>query len=188
MRVSLIVSMAGLLLVSALAVPAASAQTPQRPGVTVPTVPARPADVASIDAIIGAFYDVISGPAGQPRQWSRDRSLYIPGVRFVSTGYDPHDRRTVAVMDHQQFVDATDSGFVARGFYETEIHRVTHRVNDIVHVFSTYEMRTTPDGAVFGRGVNSIELYWDGSRWWIAGAVWIDEAPGHPLPGEVLPH
>lgn len=172
-----------------LAVPAfaASAQAPAGARVAVPTVPARPADVASIDAIIAAFYAVISGPAGQPRQWSRDRSLYIPGVRFVSTGYDPQDRRTVSVMDHQQFVDATDSGFVTRGFYETEIHRVTHRVNDIAHVFSTYEMRTTPDGPVFGRGVNSIELYWDGARWWIAAAVWIDEAPSHPLPAELLP-
>jgi hypothetical protein len=165
----------------------AQSQAPERAHVAVPTVAARPEDVTSIDAIIAAFYDVISGPAGQPRQWSRDRSLYIPGVRFVSTGYDPQDRRTVSVMDHQQFVDATDSGFVARGFYETEIHRVTHRVNDIVHVFSTYEMRTAPDGPVFGRGVNSIELYWDGTRWWIAGAVWIDEAPGHPIPADLLP-
>lgn len=172
-----------------LAVPAfaASAQAPAGARVAVPTAPARPEDVASIDAIITAFYDVISGPAGQPRQWSRDRSLYIPGVRFVSTGYDRQDRRTVSVMDHQQFVDATDSGFVARGFYETEIHRVTHRVNDIVHVFSTYEMRAAPEGPAFGRGVNSIELYWDGSRWWIAGAVWIDEAPGHPIPADLLP-
>jgi len=165
----------------------ASAQAPGAARVAVPDVPARPEDVASIDAIIRTFYEVISGPAGQPRQWARDRSLYIPGVRFVSTSYDRQDRRTVDVMDHQQFVDATDAGFVTRGFYETEIHRVTHLVNDIAHVFSTYEMRTTPDGPVFGRGVNSIELYWDGTRWWIAGAVWIDEAPGHPLPAELLP-
>lgn len=182
MRASVIALTAGLL-----GAPTLAAQAPVRPSVPVATVPARPEDVATIDAIIAAFYDVISGPAGQPRQWSRDRSLYIPGVRFVSTGYDPQDRRTVSVMDHQQFVDATDSGFVTRGFYETEIHRVTHRVNDIAHVFSTYEMRTTPDGPVFGRGVNSIELYWDGARWWIAAAVWIDEAPSHPLPAELLP-
>jgi hypothetical protein len=170
-----------------LAVPvcAASAQAPPGARVVVPAVPARPEDVASIDAIIAAFYDVISGPAGQPRQWSRDRSLYIPGVRFVSTGYDPQDRRTVSVMDHQQFVDATDSGFVARGFYETEIHRATHRVNDIARVLHLRMHRARRPG--LRGGVNSLELYWDGTRWWIAGAVWIDEAPGHPLPADVLP-
>lgn len=164
-----------------------AAQEPARRQVEVPTIPARPEDVATLDGIIAAFYDVISGPAGQPRQWGRDRSLHIPGVRFVSTGYDSAGRRTVTVMDHQQFVDATDADFVARGFYETEIHRVTRRVGDIAHVFSTYEMRYTPDGPVFGRGVNSIELYWDGTRWWIAAAVWTDEAPGHPIPADLLP-
>lgn len=164
----------------------ALAQGPSRQ-VEIPTVPARPEDVATLDGIIAAFYDVISGPAGQPRQWARDRSLYILGVRFVSTGYDADDRRTVAVMDHQQFADATDADFLARGFYETEIHRVTHRVGDIAHVFSTYEMRRTPDAPVSGRGVNSVELLWDGTRWWIAAAVWTNEAPGHPIPPELLP-
>ena len=45
---------------------------------------ARPEDVATIDGIIKAFYDVISGPAGQPRQWQRDSTLYIPRVQFVA--------------------------------------------------------------------------------------------------------
>lgn len=165
----------------------AGAQQPSAPRVPVASVPARPDDVATLDGIIAAFYDVISGPAGQPRQWARDRSLYVPGVRFVATGYTPDGARDVRVMDHQQFVDGIDSALVAAGFYETEIHRVTRSVNDIAHVFSTYEMRRSPDGPVLGRGVNSIELFWDGSRWWIAGAVWIDEAPGHPLPRDLLP-
>ncbi|MGH9148705.1 MAG: hypothetical protein ACRD1Q_18500, partial [Vicinamibacterales bacterium] len=44
----------------------------------------RPEDVSTLNGIIGAFYDVISGPAGTPRQWRRDSSLYIPRVRFVA--------------------------------------------------------------------------------------------------------
>lgn len=170
----------------ALALPvAATAQAPPR--VDVPTIPARPEDVATLDGIVAAFYDAISGPAGQPRQWARDRSLYVPGVRFVATGYGPEGEREARALDHQAFVDAADSALVAEGFYETEIHRVTRHVNDIAHVWSTYEMRHTPDGPVFGRGVNSLELYWDGTRWWIAAAVWIDEAPSHPIPPDLLP-
>lgn len=154
--------------------------------VSVATLPARAADVGSIDSIIAAFYDVISGPAGQPRQWARDRSLYIAGVKFVSL--DVRDGRPVAaVMDHQQFVDRTDAAFVRDGFFEREIHRVTHRFGNLAHVFSTYEMRRTRDGPVFGRGVNSIELIWDGQRWWIAAAVWDDERPDNPIPSELLP-
>ncbi|MGH7675483.1 MAG: hypothetical protein ACREMV_09450, partial [Gemmatimonadales bacterium] len=92
--------------------------------VSVPTLPPRAADVGSIDSIIAAFYDVISGPPGQPRQWARDRSLYIAGVKFVSL--DVRDGPPVAaVMDHQQFVDRTDAAFVRDGFFERAIHRVT---------------------------------------------------------------
>ena len=45
------------------------------------TQPADPRDVESIDAIIAAAYDVISGPAGQKRDWNRERSLFYPGAR-----------------------------------------------------------------------------------------------------------
>lgn len=102
-----------------------------------------------------------------------------PRVAIPSVPARPEDVATI--------VDATDADFVAHGFYETEIHRVTRHVGDIAHVFSTYEMRRTPGGPLLGRGVNSLELYWDGARWWIAAAVWIDEAPGHPIPPDLLP-
>ena len=137
-----------------------AAQPALAPGqATVPTIPPRPEDVATVDGVIKAFYDVISGPAGQPRQWARDRSLHIPGVKFVATGIGKRGPYA-AVMDHQGFVDRTDSGFVRDGFFEREIHRVTHAFGNIRHVFSTYEERRTPDGPVVGRGINSIQLFW----------------------------
>ncbi len=73
------------------------------------------------------------------------------------------------------------------GFFEREVHRVTKRFGNIVHVFSTYENSTTAHGPIEGRGVNSIQLFWDGSRWWIAGATWEDERPDNPIPAELLP-
>src|SRR3989454_3235910 len=115
----------------------------------------------------------ISGPAGQPRQWARDRSLYIPGVKFVATGVGKRGPYA-AIMDHQTFVDEADSGMVHAGFFEREIHRMTHTYGTVVHAFSTYEERRAADGPVVGRGINSIELFWDGTRWWIASAVWLD--------------
>ena|SRR5882672_10138500 len=155
--------------------------------VTVATIPARPADVASIDGMIQAFYDVISGPAGQPREWARDRSLYIPGVKFVAMS--TKDGAPVAhVMNHQEFVDDSDPWMVGQGFFEKEINRVTHRFGNIAHVFSTYAFRHTADGPILGRGVNSIELLWDGTRWWIAGAIWDGERPDNPIPAAFLPH
>lgn len=163
------------------------AQQPALSHVEVPTVAARAEDVGTIDGIMKAVYDVISGPAGQPRQWSRDRTLYIPEIRFVAMSEDRSGRPRAQVVSHQQFVDSSDSLLVKEGFYESEIHRVTERFGNIAHVFSTYESRNKADGPVIARGINSAELFFDGKRWWIASNIWDDERPDNPLPAEYLP-
>ena len=161
-------------IMAALLASTAAAQTPAP----------RPEDVSTLDGMIGAFYDVISGPAGTPRQWRRDSSLYIPRVRFVAMDVEG-TRPVVAVMDHAEFVARYNKAFVDRGFFEREIHRVTKRFGNIAHVFSTYEYRATENGPVQGRGVNSIQLFWDGTRWWIASAIWDDERPDNPIPPDL---
>lgn len=153
--------------------------------VVVPKIAADPKDVATIDGIVAAFYDTISGPKGKPRQWGRDRTLYMPGVNYV--GMSERDGKIRAgVMNHQQYVNATNEGFVTEGFTEREINRVVRRFGNIAHVYSTYEF-SNDDKTDKGRGVNSIELYWDGMRWWIAFAAWDEERPGNPIPKEFLP-
>jgi hypothetical protein len=154
--------------------------------VRVPPATPRPDDVATIDGTMKAFYEVVSGAPGAPRQWSRDRSLYIPGVRFVSNGVGKDGKPKANVMSHQDFVDGSDA-MLKEGFDEREIHRVTERFANIAHVMSTYESRKTKDGPVTARGINSVELYWDGARWWIAAAIWDEERPGAPIPKEYLP-
>ncbi len=158
----------------------------KRSHVAVPTLKPLERDVATQDGILAAFYDVISGAAGVPRQWGRDRTLYISGVRFVSLGY-AGGRIRVHVYDHQAYVDATNSFFLSKGFFENEIHRSAVRFGNFTHVLSTYESRNTADGPVIARGINSVQLFRDGVRWWIAGAVWDDERPDNPIPPDLLP-
>ena len=158
----------------------------KRASVAVPAARPLDRDVATLDGILAAFYEVISGAAGVPRQWGRDRTLYIPGVRFVSLG-SSGGRIRASVYDHQAYVDATDSFFVSKGFFEREIHRTTVRFGNFTQVLSTYESRTTADGPVIARGINSVQTFWDGGRWWIAGAVWDDERPDNPIPSDLLP-
>src|SRR5579872_7434114 len=95
--------------------------------VDVPAIAPRAEDVATIDGIMKAFYDVISGPAGQARQWSRDRTLYIADIRFVAMSEDKAGKPVAHVVSHQQFVDASNAILVKYGFYESEIHRATQR-------------------------------------------------------------
>ena len=98
---------------------------PQKPASTpethvdVPAVAARPEDVSTLDGILKAFYDVISGPAGQPRQWSRDRSLYMPEIRFVAMSINKKGRPVAHIVNHQQFVDTSNDYFLKEGSLRT---------------------------------------------------------------------
>ena len=159
---------------------------PKPKHVEVATIPANPADVSTIDGMIKAWYDVISGPAGKPREWARDRTLYIKDLRFVDVGFDKEGKPKPRIVDHQGYVDASD-GMSERGFFEKEIYRVSQRFGPIAHVWSTYETRQTENGPIIARGINSIELFWDGQRWWIANAIWTDETKDNPIPKEYLP-
>jgi len=143
---------------------------------------ADPADVGTIGGIIRAWYDVINGPPGAPRQWRRDSTLYTAGATFVSL--DQRDGKPAAtIYTPEQYRQAVNASFVKHGFYEIEIGSRVERFGDVAQVRSVYETRRIATGPVTGRGVNFILLYWDGSRWWITGAVWEDEHDATTLPG-----
>ena len=156
-----------------------------RPHVAVATIPARPEDVSTVDGLVKAFYEVVSGPAGQPRQWARDRTLYRPDVRFVAMS--ERDGKPVArIMSHQEYVDGSDAAFVKNGFFEVELRKIVWQFGNMAHVWSTYETRRKPGGPVIGRGINSLQLYFDGSRWWVASVEWEEERKDNPIPPAFL--
>ena len=52
-----------------------------------------------------------------------------------------------------------------------------------MQIFSTYESRhDAKDAKPFARGINSFQLYYDGSRWWVVTILWQEETPENPLP------
>lgn len=159
------------------------------PAVGVAQPVPRAEDVSSIDAIVEAWYDIISVAPGEEVDWARDSSLYVPDVRFVIVPDAATEAGTparVAVLSHDEFI-AASSGGLSEGFVEREIHRTTQQFGNLAHVFSTYEFRRTADGPILGRGINSIQLFHDGTRWWIVGAAWRNETDSTPIPEEFLP-
>ncbi len=152
--------------------------------VEIPRIEADPKDVSTIDGIVKAFYETITGAKGVPRQWSRDKTLYMPDVRFVGMN-EQGGKIRVGIMNHQQYVNSTNESLVGEGFTEREINRVVRKFGNIAHIFSTYEY-TNDDKTAKGRGINSIELFWDGTRWWISSASWDEERPNNPIPKEFL--
>ncbi len=146
-----------------------------------------PADVASIDAIIMAAYDSISGPPGK-RDWNRVRSLFIPGARLIPTEENAGEislggQIAPHLLDVDGFIERIHDHVEKNGFFEREIARRSEQFGHIAHVWSTYESRhNADDSEPFMRGINSIQLFYDGSRWWMLTIYWQHESTEHPVP------
>jgi len=150
-------------------------------------VKANPVDVSSEDAIIAALYDVISGPAGEKRDWDRFRSLFMEEARLIPTGMTRDGRPSHRVLTVEGYISAAAPRLEESGFFEREISRKSDRFGSIAHVFSTYDSkRNQNDEQPFARGINSIQLYFDGTRWWIITIMWDSERNDNPIPEHYL--
>ncbi|MEQ8424922.1 MAG: hypothetical protein RIA63_09430 [Cyclobacteriaceae bacterium] len=139
-------------------------------------------DVATLDGIIKAYYEVVSGPKG-PKQTERDKSLHHAYANVMVTGVTMTGERFLRMMTLPEFHANTPQD----AFYEKEIHRITETFGNVTHVWSTYEYTDQLNGPIMGRGINSIQLYNDGERWWILGWVYDSERKSNPLPEKYLP-
>jgi len=138
-------------------------------------------DVASIDGLIRALYEVVSGPAG-PRDWERERKLFLPEARLMPSGNSPAGGNGRQVFDLDGYIGSRSSFFENNDFYEVETARRIFVFGDKAQVLSAYEGRRTPNGAPFLRGINGIQLFYDGQRWWVLSIAWDNETPDKPLP------
>ncbi len=170
---------------AAVALPAGAAQPQPQPQAAAQS---RAADVASIDAIVAALYDVISGEAGRPRDWNRMRSLFAPEGRLMAVARRPDGEVVMRTMTVEDYIGRNAKAFATMGFFEREAARTSESFGQIAHVFSTYESRhAAGDAKPFQRGINSIQLAYDGKRWWIVNLVWRAEDKALPLPERYLP-
>jgi hypothetical protein len=171
---------------------AAGAQTPAAspaPATAAPAVKeANPADVASIDAIMKAVYEVISGDAGVKRDWDRFRSLFHKDARMIPTGKNPQTGVTGArVLSPEDYVTRSGPYLEQNGFHEREMARKIDQFGNIAQVFSTYQsFHKKDDKEPFMRGINSFQLLNDGKRWWVVTIYWQQESPESPIPAQYL--
>lgn len=171
------------LLVLLLIAPSALAQES-----ATPPPEAKPEDVASVDTIIAALYDVISGPAGQTRDWDRFRSLATPTCQLIPIQRRQEGGHQHGVLTIEQYIERAGPYLEQNGFFEKESARKTERYGNLVHAFSTYDsFRTAEDTEPFQRGINSIQLLYEKDRWWIANIAWQPEWPDLPIPDTYLP-
>lgn len=176
------------------ATPAAAPAPPKLVG-SIEGSPSWPAakstiDVDSVDQLIAALYDVISGPAGKQRDWDRFRSLFLPDGRLgpirpdtPAAGDKPSRPSDVYFLTPDMYVERDDPYFKTHGFFERSIANRVEEFGNLVHVWSTYESRyAAEDAKPFTRGINSIQIVHAQGRYWLASVMWDDERTGLTLP------
>jgi len=128
---------------------------------------------------------VISGPAGQARDWDRMRSLFLPEAQLIPSGVNPEGKHGYQVMSVDDYITNAGAWLEENGFFEVEINRVTEQFGDIAHAFSTYESyRTEGDAEPFMRGINSFQLMFDEDRWWVVSIYWQGESESSSIPSK----
>ena len=149
---------------------------------------ANPADVASLDAIMKAVYDVISGDAGKARDWDRFRSLFHKDARLIPSGKNQQTGVIGArALSPEDYIQRVEPVFAKDGFYEREKARRVEIYGNIAQVFSTYEsFHSLADKKPFVRGINSFQLLNDGKRWWVISIFWQGETADNPIPKKYL--
>jgi hypothetical protein len=160
----------------------ATEQQPRIQDLSARVPAAKPDDVKSLDSILKAIYDVICGPAGD-RDWNRFRSLFVPEARLTSATRKAND--PIRLLDVEGYARGAGGYFKTHAFYESAIVNRVQTFGNIAQVFSSYESRNAPNEKPFARGVNSIQLFNDGSRWWVLSILWDEESATNPLPPDL---
>jgi len=129
-----------------------------------------------------ALYDVISGPAGQKRNWDRMKSLFEPDGTMASVVVSPSGNVRDVEFNVDKYITFGDPYFQKNAFYEHEMARRTEQFGHIATVFSSYASQKDLKEKPFARGVNTLQLINDGKRWWIRAILWEEESKEVPLP------
>jgi hypothetical protein len=147
-------------------------------------------DVKSIDAIIKALYDILSGPAG-PKDWARERFLMHPAARMMRglaaggpAGAPPTPGLAVFTVD--EFIAYAAPRLAAEDFYEYETGREVFAFGRLAHVASAYASSRGPGQPPFARGINDVQLWFEGGRWWVMGVLWDWEEGQVRIPERLL--
>ena len=144
--------------------------------------------VATLDSTLSSLYGVISGEKGEERDWELFKYIFHPDAKLIPSGKNKEGDFSVRYISPQEYIDLSGNWLVENGFYEKEIIRTVDTFGNITQVFSTYEsFHSKEDTEPFMRGINSIQLLYDGNRWWIINIYWVQETPQNPIPKQYLP-
>ena len=143
--------------------------------------------VETLDATINTLYGVISGEAGEARDWDLMRHLFHPNGKLIASGKNREGKTGSRWLTVDDYINSSGPYIVENGFFENELNREVQQFGNIAQVFSTYEcFHSSKDAEPFMRGINSIQLMFEGTRWWVMNIYWTQETEDNPIPKEFL--
>lgn len=143
-------------------------------------------DVSTLNGIMKAYYDVVTVKKGQKVSYERDSLLHIANAGVGMVSVDKSGKPALRYITLKEYHRQSDPYLEKNGFDEREISRKVEQFGSIYHVWSTYESRNEASGPVTERGINSIELYFDGKRFWITSWIFDSERNDNPIPKAYL--
>lgn len=140
-----------------------------------------------LDKTIKTLYASISGAAGEQRDTTLIRSMFITEGRLSPIGINKEGRITSRVLTVSQYLSGLMRLTKEKGFFEKELFRKTDIFGNMAHVLSTYQSFQSGDDKVpFQRGINSLQLMYDGTDWKIMSITWNAESEEYPIPQKYL--
>lgn len=153
-----------------------------------PQEPAAAAEEPRWEDALASVYALISGPAGQARDWDAFRSLFAPGANLMVSVPAPAGGSRLITLTPDEYVQRSGAMIEAAGFTERETGRRVERFGNVVHVWSAYEGR----GKMAGKdevlvGINSFQFVRTAEGWKVANLLWEQERPDNPVPADLRP-
>jgi hypothetical protein len=129
-----------------------------------------------LESTLQRLYEVISFPEGGGPDFDGMKQLFVPCARV--TRITPEGTDELDLPGFQSMVDEMLDVGVFTSFYEVEVARRVERFGCVAHVLSLYETKRSEKAAsVLGRGINSIQLMWNGEAWRIVSLLWDEGLP-----------
>ncbi len=146
--------------------------------------PAACPSTATLDDLTKALDDAVSGPGNKDRTCMR--AILLPDARLSPIRKLQEGSFSPRILTVDDWIAAV----AKRGsdaFYERQIKVKTESYGHFAHLWSTYEIRPTPDGKPEMTGINSIQAVFDGSQWKVLSILWEPDTTAGPVPQKYLP-
>lgn len=143
--------------------------------------------VESLDKIVESLYSVISGDAGEKRDWDLFRYLFAEDAKLIPIQINKKAETLCIYLSPDDYITRSGDYLENKGFIEKEIYQLKETFGALAHVWTSYEaFQSSSSEEAFMRGINSIQLYNDGTRWWIVNISWFAETDDNPIPPRYL--